>query len=117
MNLARIAFGIGSAIGARRLVQGVQEFGFDDLLAPVGLERRRSALDKVLPAIGYVGLGTVIGAGAALLLAPSSGRELRQRVSSQLDEAKTRMNKELRSMEGAAHKVQEEMRRNNGGTV
>lgn len=117
MNLARIALGIGSAIGARRVMQGVHDFGVDDLLAPIGLERRRSALDKILPAIGYVGLGTVIGAGAALLLAPSSGRELRERVSTRLDEAKSRVNKELKSMEGAAHRAQEEMRRNNGGTL
>jgi gas vesicle protein len=60
-------------------------------------------MDKLLPAIGLVGLGTVIGAGVALLCAPSSGRELRARMSDQLDHAKEaakeRIDNGMRSLE------------------
>ena len=112
MSLARIAFAVGSTVGARRVVRTIQNVGVDDVLGTIGLQRRRSTLNKVLPALGLVGLGTIIGAGAALVLAPSSGRELRARVSDQLDEAKTRMSKELHTMEQAAS---EGMARPNNG--
>jgi len=113
MNMTKLAFAIGSTVGARRLMRSVQAVNMNDVLGSIGLERRRSALDKVLPALGYVGLGTVIGAGAALLMAPSSGRELRAKVSHQLDEAKSRVDQRIRSVEGAAEEMA--ARRNNGG--
>lgn len=102
MSFTKIAMALGSTLGAHQMLRSIQGFGVDDVLGSVGLERRRSTLDKVLPAVGYVGLGTVIGAGAALLLAPSSGKELRDKVSHQLDEAKSRIDQGIRTMEEAA---------------
>jgi len=90
MRLAKLALAIGSTIGARQAVRTVQNYGVSDLLSSVGLERRRTTLDRVLPALGWVGLGTAIGAGVALMMAPSSGRELRAKMSDQLDYAKER---------------------------
>lgn len=90
MNFTKLALAIGSTIGARQAVRAVQGYGVSDLLGSVGLERRRTAMDRLLPAIGLIGLGTAIGAGVALLWAPSSGRELRARMSEQLDHAKER---------------------------
>lgn len=90
MSFAKFALAIGSTIGARQAVRAIQHYGVSDLLGSVGLERRRTTLDRLLPAVGLVGLGTVIGAGVALMLAPSSGRELRARMSEQLDSAKER---------------------------
>lgn len=90
MNFTKLALAVGSTIGARQAVRAIQHYGVSDLLGSLGLERRRTTLDKVLPAVGLVGLGTVIGAGVALLCAPSSGRELRARMSEQLDSAKER---------------------------
>lgn len=111
MSLTRIAIALGSTLGARQVLRSIQSFGVDDVLGTVGLERRRSTLDRILPAIGYVGLGTVIGAGAALLLAPSSGKELRSKVSHQFDEAKARIDQGVRSIEEAgAQRIH-----NNGG--
>jgi gas vesicle protein len=57
----------------------------------IGLERRPSALSRALPALGLVAVSAAIGAGAALLLAPSSGQELRARLSDGLDDVKTRL--------------------------
>lgn len=49
----------------------------DDVLALMGLQSRRSAMDALLPALGLFGLGVLVGAGVGLLLAPKSGAELR----------------------------------------
>ena len=105
MSFTKLALAIGSTIGARQAVRAVQHYGVSDLLGSVGLERRRTTMDRLLPALGLVGLGTAIGAGVALLCAPSSGRELRARVSQQLDTAKERARERLdngmRSLEDA----------------
>ena len=50
---------------------------FERLLSELGLEKRRSAGDYVLPAIGVFAAGVVVGGVLGLLLAPSSGRDLR----------------------------------------
>jgi hypothetical protein len=49
----------------------------DDMLGVLGLETRRGAGDWVLPAVGFFGLGLLVGAGLGLMLAPKSGTELR----------------------------------------
>lgn len=56
----------------------------DDILKVFGVEERRSAMDVVLPALGLFGVGVLVGAGIGLMLAPKSGRELR-------DELRTRL--------------------------
>lgn len=56
----------------------------DDILKVFGVEERRSAVDVVLPALGLFGVGVLVGAGIGLMLAPKSGRELR-------DELRTRL--------------------------
>jgi hypothetical protein len=50
----------------------------DDALGWAGLERRRSPLAN----IGLLGVGIALGAGAGMLLAPTSGVELRRRLVS-----------------------------------
>lgn len=50
----------------------------DDLLAHMGLQRRSSAAEYVLPALGVFGAGLLVGAGLGLLFAPKPGNELRQ---------------------------------------
>jgi uncharacterized membrane protein YccC len=94
-----MALAVGSSIGARQIVRSVQNIGIDDVLGTIGLQRRRSTMARLLPTLGWIGLGSVVGAGAALLLAPSSGKQLRERVSHQLEDAKVRMDQELRTME------------------
>ena len=49
----------------------------DDLLDFVGLESRRSAGDKLVPALAIFGAGVLVGAGLGLLFAQKPGRELR----------------------------------------
>ena len=57
----------------------------DRLLAELGLEKRHSAADYIMPALGVFAAGVVVGGALGLLLAPSSGRELRGDLRTQLD--------------------------------
>lgn len=47
-------------------------------LAKVGLQTRSSESERLMSALGIFGVGLLVGAGVALLLAPKPGRELRQ---------------------------------------
>ena len=85
MNISKVLWSLGSLIGAQQAVSVVRGFEVNDLLGLVGLQRRRSTLQMILPAIGLVTLGAAVGAGTALLVAPSSGADLRQRLSERVD--------------------------------
>jgi hypothetical protein len=91
MNLSKALWTIGSVIGAQQAAKAVRGIELNDILGVIGLERRPSALSRALPALGLVAVSAAIGAGAALLLAPSSGEELRARLSDGLDDMKTRL--------------------------
>lgn len=56
----------------------------DLLLAELGLEKRRSAGHYVVPGLGIFAAGALVGGLLALLLAPSSGRELRGQIEKKL---------------------------------
>jgi hypothetical protein len=62
----------------RDRIDALRGLGTDDVLAALGLERRRSSVDVVLPAAGLFLAGLMVGAGVALLVAPKSGRETRR---------------------------------------
>ena len=92
MNISKTLWAIGSLIGAQQAVKVARKFEIDDLLGVVGLQRRRSVAQLILPAIGLVSLGAAVGAGAALLIAPSSGADLRQRLTERMDKLTERIN-------------------------
>ncbi len=58
-------------------LKGLKNLDRDDLLEAIGLERKRSSAESLLPALGFFGLGLVVGAGLGLLVAQKPGRELR----------------------------------------
>ena len=91
MKFSKVMWTIGSLIGARQAIRSMQRVELDDVLGLIGVERRHSTLGRVLPAIGLVATGAAIGAGAALLLAPTDGKELRSRISSRVDEAREKL--------------------------
>lgn len=60
-------------------VQSLRNFSADDILAVLGLEKRRTPLTGiVLPSVALFAAGAVVGAAAAVLLAPKSGAALRR---------------------------------------
>ncbi len=52
------------------------------LLNRVGLQRRRTRAARVAQRAGWFGAGIALGTGLATLLTPSSGPEVRRRLSS-----------------------------------
>ena len=70
--------------------------GYDigDALDLIGLQRRRSILAALIPAVGFVALGAVIGAGVGLAFAPSSGRRLRREMGDRIDQLRDRIKNE-----------------------
>ncbi len=71
----------------RNLRNRIPDVDKDDLLELVGLEARRSAGDKVVPALAIFGAGVLLGAGLGLLLAQKPGRELREDLRGRLGKA------------------------------
>jgi hypothetical protein len=51
------------------------------LLGRVGLQRRRARAARMAQSAGWFGAGIAVGTGIAALLTPSSGPELRRRLS------------------------------------
>jgi len=71
--------------------RALRDFSSDDILSALGLERRHTAIDAVIPtALAFVA-GAAAGAGIALLLAPKSGRETRQDLSNKATELTNRL--------------------------
>ena len=65
-------------------MQDIKNLDKDDVLGMLGLEARRSDTSRVLKTLGTFGIGLVVGAGVALLLAPKAGSDLRQDLRSKL---------------------------------
>jgi hypothetical protein len=65
-------------------LQDVKNLEKDDVLAMLGLQARESDTARWLGALGTFGVGILVGAGVALLLAPKAGRELRNDIGRKL---------------------------------
>jgi hypothetical protein len=58
-------------------LQDLKDMDKDDFLGLIGLESKRTFTSELLGTLGTFGIGLLVGAGVALLLAPKPGRELR----------------------------------------
>jgi hypothetical protein len=65
-------------------LQDIRNLDKDDFLGLLGLETRQSFTTRMLGTLGTFGVGLLVGAGVALLLAPKAGNELRQDLASKL---------------------------------
>jgi gas vesicle protein len=59
-------------------LQDITEMTKDDALAAIGLAIKPSAGQWLVGTLSVLGIGVIVGAAAALLLAPSSGQDLRE---------------------------------------
>jgi hypothetical protein len=82
-NFRNIILSVGAAIAGTKLVRAVSDIEADDLLAPLGLSRRRT---HVVQDLALLGAGMVVGGAVALIFAPMSGRETRERIARKADE-------------------------------
>ena len=99
MDFSKTAQELGSAIGVTDLLEAASALSLEDVLGMIGLERRPSAVGRILPAIGLVAVSAAVGAGIALLLAPTSGTRLRAKLSDGLDDAKHRLSDRISHLE------------------
>jgi hypothetical protein len=82
-TLRNLIFSVGAAIAGTKIVRAVSDLEFDDVLAPIGLSRRRT---HIVQDVALLSAGMVLGGAVALIFAPMSGRETRQRIASKADE-------------------------------
>ena len=72
----------------------------DELLAMLGLETKPSTVRWLSGALGTFGMGMLVGAGIALMLAPKPGRELRGDLRERLRRAPDDMKEAVNSAVG-----------------
>ena len=82
-------------------LKDVRNLDKDDLLGLLGLEKKPSPGAGLAAALGTFGVGLLVGAGIALILAPKPGHELRQELRDRLRRAPSE-SKEEAAMPGGA---------------
>jgi hypothetical protein len=87
-------------------LDAVRGLSSEDVLGSLGMQRKRSTLEMVLPAAGIFAAGILVGSGVALLLAPKSGRELRRDIKGKANEITQRVGA---SAEHIAQEVRESL--------
>jgi hypothetical protein len=108
MDNKKLLMSLGTAIAASKIARTISGIELEDVLGTVGLSRRRS---HFLENLGLVAAGAVIGAGAAILFAPSSGSETRKRLgqeasklgSAAMDAVREQKEEALRSLSQVAN--------------
>jgi hypothetical protein len=103
----KLLVSLGSTLAATKLAQTISHLEADDVLGLVGLARRRNYL---LENIALVGLGAIAGAGAALLLAPASGTETRERMAYEFGKVKDKTVDALRDAKRQAPAMLQQMK-------
>jgi len=110
METKKLLMSLGAAIAASKVAKSVSSIELSDVLGTMGLSRRRS---HFLENLGLVAAGAVVGAGAAILFAPSSGSETRRRIggeasrlgSAAMDAMREQKDEALRSLSHVANGV------------
>jgi hypothetical protein len=62
-------------------VNSLRTLSADDLLATLGLEKRRNTVDIIVPSVALFAAGALVGAAAAVLFAPKPGAQLRRELT------------------------------------
>ena len=65
-------------------LQDIRNMDKDDFLGILGLESKHSLTNQLLGTLGTFGIGLLVGAGVALLLAPKAGSDLRHDLRAKL---------------------------------
>lgn len=110
MDTRKLLMSLGTAIAASNIAKSVSGIGIEDVLGSVGLSRRRS---HFLENLGLVAVGAVVGAGAAILFAPSSGAETRRLIGDEasrlrqaaMDAVKEQKDEAMKSLSQVANGV------------
>jgi len=103
----KLLVSLGSTLAATKLAQSVSNMDANDVLGLVGLARRRSYL---LENLVLIGIGALAGAGAALLFAPASGSETRERMAFELSKVKEKIVDALKDAKRQAPALLQQMK-------
>ena len=77
----------------------------EDLLGMLGLESKTSTSAWLAGTLGTFGIGMLVGAGIALMLAPKPGRELREDIRDRLRRAPNDASEAISSAVGRAENL------------
>jgi gas vesicle protein len=80
-------------------LRDLTEFDRDDILGALGLQTRSSTASWLFGSLGLFGLGIVVGAGVALVLAPKTGTELRRDIEGRIKTMRDRIGNGAQSLE------------------
>ena len=103
----KLLVSLGSTLAATKLAQSISHLEADDVLGLVGLARRRN---HWLENVALIGIGALAGAGAALLFAPASGTETRERMAYELGKVKEKTVDALRDAKRQAPAMLQNMK-------
>lgn len=81
----------------------------DDLLNLLGLETRHSTTDYLLPGLTLFGVGLLVGTGLGLLVAPRTGKELRQDIAKRIEDVPEALTALPQRANEAVHRVSEQI--------
>jgi hypothetical protein len=99
MHNKKLLMSLGMAILASKAAKSISNVSFEDVLGKVGLARRQS---HALENLGLIALGAALGAGVAILFAPASGRETRQRLGEEATKLTTAATEAIRERKDEA---------------
>ena len=68
----------------KNLKNTLSHFDRDAVLHTLGLERKHTTAEQVVPALAIFGAGVLVGVGLGMIFAPRAGAELRGELESQL---------------------------------
>jgi len=63
----------------------------EEIIRALGLHARQNHGSDIVPSVALFGAGLLVGAGLALLFAPSSGRELRDEIGERASELRDKV--------------------------
>lgn len=63
----------------------------EDVIRALGVHTRRTSGSEVLPGLALFGAGILVGAGLALLFAPSTGHDLREEIGERVNHLRDRV--------------------------
>jgi hypothetical protein len=71
----------------------------EDILSALGLQSKQTATSWAMGTLGLFGMGMLVGAGIALILAPKPGVELRREIGDRIKQVREKTN--AQSLESA----------------
>jgi len=81
----------------------------DDLLNVFGLETRRNTVDYLVPALALFGVGVLVGTGVGLLVAPRTGKDLRDDLANRIQNAPDAMARLPQRASDAMHRATDKL--------